>query len=140
MVAACVAELGVDQPSLQAYLLTWLTGARRGGRHCGPGSLIIARDQPRMRHRDGRVEHGLRTGASGRVDCGLDVPRRRAGLRFEERQRGAGIISAGPAELRPLKIEANGINVITDAERKGRPRDLFWPWVAATVSVLGLSY
>ena len=54
-------------------------------------------------------------------------------------QRGAGIISAGPAELRPLKIEANGINVITDAERKGRPRDLFWPWFAANVSVLGLS-
>ena len=46
---------------------------------------------------------------------------------------------AGP-ELRPLQIEANGINVITDAERKGRPRDLFWPWFAANVSVLGLSY
>jgi nucleobase:cation symporter-1, NCS1 family len=41
---------------------------------------------------------------------------------------------------RPLQIEANGINVITDAERKGRPRDLFWPWFAANVSVLGLSY
>jgi purine-cytosine permease-like protein len=46
---------------------------------------------------------------------------------------------AGP-ELRPLQIEANGINVITDAERKGSPRDLFWPWFAANVSVLGLSY
>src|ERR1700729_2055511 len=44
------------------------------------------------------------------------------------------------AELRPLQIEANGINVITDAERKGSPRDLFWPWFAANVSVLGLSY
>ncbi len=43
-------------------------------------------------------------------------------------------------ELRPLQIEANGINVITDAERKGHPRDLFWPWFAANVSVLGLSY
>jgi len=39
-----------------------------------------------------------------------------------------------------LQIEANGINVIADAERKGRPRDLFWPWFAANVSVLGLSY
>ena len=38
------------------------------------------------------------------------------------------------------KIEANGINVITDAERKGSPRSLFWPWFAANVSVLGLSY
>jgi nucleobase:cation symporter-1, NCS1 family len=55
-------------------------------------------------------------------------------------QRAAGIDSAGPAELRPLQIEANGINVITDAERKGHPRDLFWPWFAANVSVLGLSY
>jgi purine-cytosine permease-like protein len=61
-------------------------------------------------------------------------------LAMADSQRGAGIISAGPAELRPLKIEANGINVITDAERKGRPRDLFWPWFAANVSVLGLSY
>jgi NCS1 family nucleobase:cation symporter-1 len=43
-------------------------------------------------------------------------------------------------ELRPLQIEANGINVITDAERKGSPRDLFWPWFAANVSILGLSY
>ena len=43
-------------------------------------------------------------------------------------------------ELRPLQIEANGINVITDAERKGHPRDLFWPWFAANISVLGLGY
>jgi purine-cytosine permease-like protein len=48
--------------------------------------------------------------------------------------------SAGAGELRPLQVETNGINVITDAERKGRPRDLFWPWFAANVSVLGLSY
>ena len=46
----------------------------------------------------------------------------------------------GTADLRPLRIEANGINVITDAERKGQPRSLFWPWFAANVSVLGLSY
>jgi len=49
-------------------------------------------------------------------------------------------IAPGAAELRPLQIEANGINVITDAERKGHPRDLFWPWFAANVSVLGISY
>ncbi|MGH3405221.1 MAG: purine-cytosine permease family protein [Streptosporangiaceae bacterium] len=51
-------------------------------------------------------------------------------------------VSDSPAgsELRPLQIEANGINVISDAQRKGRPRDLFWPWFAANVSVLGLSY
>jgi nucleobase:cation symporter-1, NCS1 family len=39
-----------------------------------------------------------------------------------------------------LPIEGNGINVIDDAERKGSPRQLFWPWFAANVSVLGLSY
>jgi nucleobase:cation symporter-1, NCS1 family len=54
---------------------------------------------------------------------------------------GAGVAApAGAAELRPLQIEMNGINVITDSERKGHPRDLFWPWFAANVSVLGLSY
>jgi len=51
-----------------------------------------------------------------------------------------GAASAGAVEARPLQIEANGINVISDAERKGQPRDLFWPWFAANVSVLGLSY
>jgi nucleobase:cation symporter-1, NCS1 family len=38
------------------------------------------------------------------------------------------------------RIEANGINVIAEDERKGRPRELFWPWFGANVSVLGLSY
>src|SRR4029077_4989546 len=49
-------------------------------------------------------------------------------------------VAAGEAELRPLQIEMNGINVISDSERKGHPRDLFWPWFAANVSVLGLGY
>lgn len=39
-----------------------------------------------------------------------------------------------------LKIEENGINVIVETERKGLPRELFWPWFGANVSVLGLSY
>jgi len=39
-----------------------------------------------------------------------------------------------------LKIEENGINVIVEGERKGQPRELFWPWFGANVSVLGLSY
>ena len=39
-----------------------------------------------------------------------------------------------------VQIETNGINVITDAERKGTPRQLFWPWFAANVSIFGLSY
>lgn len=48
--------------------------------------------------------------------------------------------TAVSADLRPLRIETNGIDVIDDAERKGRPRQLFWPWFGANVSILGLSY
>lgn len=39
-----------------------------------------------------------------------------------------------------LQVEMHGIDVIADADRKGKPRDLFWPWFAANISVLGLSY
>ncbi|ADJ50685.1 permease for cytosine/purines uracil thiamine allantoin [Amycolatopsis mediterranei S699] len=41
---------------------------------------------------------------------------------------------------RRLEVETNGLDVIGDAERRGRPRQLFWPWFGANVSVLGLSY
>jgi nucleobase:cation symporter-1, NCS1 family len=40
----------------------------------------------------------------------------------------------------PLGVELNGINVIDESERGGRPRSLFWPWCAANISVLGISY
>jgi len=43
-------------------------------------------------------------------------------------------------ETRALSVESNGLNVIAEAERKGRPAQLFWPWFAANVSVLGISY
>ncbi|GAA3141923.1 purine-cytosine permease-like protein [Kribbella aluminosa] len=49
----------------------------------------------------------------------------------------------GQAEVqqtRALSVESNGLNVIADADRKGRPSQLFWPWFGANVSVLGLSY
>jgi nucleobase:cation symporter-1, NCS1 family len=39
-----------------------------------------------------------------------------------------------------VAVEINGINVISEAERKGTPRQLFWPWFGANVSVLGLAY
>jgi nucleobase:cation symporter-1, NCS1 family len=39
-----------------------------------------------------------------------------------------------------LQVERNGINVIAEEERKGSPRDLFWPWCAANISVLAISY
>lgn len=41
---------------------------------------------------------------------------------------------------RGFSVETNGLNVIADADRKGRPSQLFWPWFGANVSVLGLSY
>jgi nucleobase:cation symporter-1, NCS1 family len=52
-------------------------------------------------------------------------------VREDERQ-----IAAGSG----LQVEANGINVIAEEERHGRPRDLFWPWFGANVSIFGLSY
>ncbi|TFB99041.1 allantoin permease [Cryobacterium adonitolivorans] len=39
-----------------------------------------------------------------------------------------------------LSVERNGINSIDQSEHRGHPRDLFWPWFAANVSVLGVSY
>jgi NCS1 family nucleobase:cation symporter-1 len=39
-----------------------------------------------------------------------------------------------------LAVEQNGINVIPDAERRGVSSDLFWPWAAANIAVLGISY
>jgi nucleobase:cation symporter-1, NCS1 family len=39
-----------------------------------------------------------------------------------------------------LGVELNGINVIDEAERHGRPLDLFWPWAASNISILGMSW
>ncbi|MQW23512.1 MULTISPECIES: cytosine permease [unclassified Lactococcus] len=39
-----------------------------------------------------------------------------------------------------LNIEQNGINVIDESERKGSPKSLFWPWFAANIAVLSVSY
>ena len=41
---------------------------------------------------------------------------------------------------RRLGVETTGIEIIDEAERTARPRDLFWPWFAANVSVFGISY
>jgi nucleobase:cation symporter-1, NCS1 family len=45
-----------------------------------------------------------------------------------------------PAVGAATQIELNGINVISEDERKGAPRDLFWPWFAANVSILAVAY
>ena len=44
------------------------------------------------------------------------------------------------APAAPAGIEANGINVIAESERKGKPSGLFWPWCASNISVLAVSY
>lgn len=45
-----------------------------------------------------------------------------------------------PATESALTVEQNGINTVPDAEHKGQPRELFWPWFAANISVLGIAY
>ena len=47
-----------------------------------------------------------------------------------------------PAKPAPTKngIELTGLETIAESERKGRPFTLFWPWFAANVSVLAISY
>jgi purine-cytosine permease-like protein len=49
-------------------------------------------------------------------------------------------VQVQPGEVKALQVELNGLNVIDDADRKGKPNHLFWPWFGANVSVLGLSY
>ncbi|MGW0834132.1 purine-cytosine permease family protein [Streptomyces prunicolor] len=48
--------------------------------------------------------------------------------------------SSQTSQSRQLQVETHGLDVIGDAERKGTPRTLFWPWFGANVSILGLSY
>ena len=48
-----------------------------------------------------------------------------------------GLPTAAP---RALEVEQNGINSISVSEHRGKPRELFWPWFAANISVLGISY
>ncbi|MGX1128300.1 NCS1 family nucleobase:cation symporter-1 [Streptomyces glaucescens] len=44
--------------------------------------------------------------------------------------------AAGPDG--PVRIEAHGIDLVPDAERRGRPRELFSVWAAANVNYLSL--
>ncbi|WP_246136041.1 purine-cytosine permease family protein [Knoellia locipacati] len=39
-----------------------------------------------------------------------------------------------------LGVETTGIEIIDESARTAAPRDLFWPWFAANVSVFGISY
>lgn len=49
----------------------------------------------------------------------------------------AGVPAGTPPAAGP-RIEAHGIDVIPDAERRGRPRELFAVWAAPNVTYLGL--
>src|SRR3954447_3289955 len=49
-------------------------------------------------------------------------------------------VDPAPRDLALAGVELNGINVIPEAERHGRPRQLFWPWFGSNVSILGLGY
>ena len=44
------------------------------------------------------------------------------------------------AVVRNRGLETTGIEIVEESERTARPHDLFWPWFAANVSVLGLSW
>lgn len=39
-----------------------------------------------------------------------------------------------------MAVEMAGLDVIPESERKGKPSDLFMPWFAANISVLGISW
>ncbi|MDR2382060.1 MAG: cytosine permease [Bifidobacteriaceae bacterium] len=45
-----------------------------------------------------------------------------------------------PESTSVIKVEMAGTDIIADSERKGKPASLFWPWFAANISVLGISY
>ncbi|HEX5086187.1 MAG TPA: cytosine permease, partial [Nocardioides sp.] len=47
---------------------------------------------------------------------------------------------SGLEQTRRLGVETTGIEIIDESERTARPKDLFWPWFAANVSVFGISY
>lgn len=48
---------------------------------------------------------------------------------------------ASPVAVQPAsRIEVTGIEIVDPSERTARPRDLFWPWFAANISVFGISY
>lgn len=46
----------------------------------------------------------------------------------------------GLEQTRRLGVETTGIEIIEESQRTAQPKDLFWPWFAANVSVFGLSY
>ncbi|WP_188195511.1 purine-cytosine permease family protein [Nonomuraea sp. SYSU D8015] len=42
--------------------------------------------------------------------------------------------------METMTVEQNGINAVPEAERRGRPRDLFWPWAGSNLSLFGVAF
>lgn len=42
--------------------------------------------------------------------------------------------------METMAVERNGINAVPEAERRGRPSDLFWPWAGANLSLFGVAF
>ena len=137
------------------------TVRRRRGRHVdGPRGHRGARARARGPGAvDGDGHRGARRGhrpERGRADrstvrsstraTARDGSSKQQEARHDHRQSGSTSQRSAPDHRRAagrgstFAIERNGINVIDESERKGRPRDLFWPWCAANISFLGMSY
>jgi nucleobase:cation symporter-1, NCS1 family len=42
--------------------------------------------------------------------------------------------------METMTVEQNGINAVPEAERRGRPGDLFWPWAGSNLSLFGVAF
>src|SRR4051812_44310546 len=88
---------------------------------------------------DGRPGAASVPADSGPGQLSGGPPDRRAATMAQQSTPGA-VDTAREAPTPRVAVETNGINVIAESERKGTPRQLFWPWFGANVSVFGLAY
>ncbi|WP_336208599.1 purine-cytosine permease family protein [Nonomuraea sp. LPB2021202275-12-8] len=42
--------------------------------------------------------------------------------------------------MESMTVEQNGINAVPEAERRGKPSDLFWPWAGSNLSLFGVAF
>ena len=48
--------------------------------------------------------------------------------------------SAPSGADRPWSVEARGLDPVPDADRHGRPAELFWDWLSANLGIIGIVY
>ncbi|MDR2348528.1 MAG: cytosine permease [Bifidobacteriaceae bacterium] len=87
-----------------------------------------------LEDRAGSLGGGGQSGGDNAENTGRNSARTGAGARTSAENANANRSEGG------LKVEMAGTDVIGEAERKGKPSSLFWPWFAANISVLGISY